>query len=159
MNLIRELGNCTEPPLELLRSLVRLSLHVQLGLRDSSDILSYKPLLRFARERNSEKEELVLRVILQLFLLALRRHKRIESIPDEFIQLTYSLMSEPFPEIYALLLYSVNSMTPVLQKQYSNSAHAASGIPLRTRLLERQRCSLLLAPLRDLLRRVQILIY
>lgn len=116
MNLIRELGNCTEPPLELLRSLVRLSLHVQLGLRDSSDILSYKPLLRFARERNSEKEELVLRVILQLFLLALRRHKRIESIPDEFIQLTYSLMSEPFPEIYALLLYSVNSMTPVLQK-------------------------------------------
>ncbi|EFO64079.1 Hypothetical protein GLP15_3465 [Giardia lamblia P15] len=116
MNLIRELGNCTEPPLELLRSLVRLSLHVQLGLRDSSDILSYKPLLRFARERNSEKEELVLRVILQLYLLAMRRHKRVESISDEFIQLIYSLMSEPFPEIYALLLYSTNFMTPVLQK-------------------------------------------
>lgn len=116
MSLLTELGNCTGPPLELLRNLVRLSLHVQLGLRDSSDILSYKPLLQFAREHSSEKEEVVLRVVLQLLLLAIRRHKQKDSIPDELIQLIYSLMSDPFPEVYALLLYAANSMTPILQK-------------------------------------------
>lgn len=116
MGLIEELGNCSGPPLELLRSLVRLSLHVQLGLRDSSDILSYKPLLQFAREHSSEKAEIVIRVVLQLFILSMRRYKQLDSMPNELIQLIYSLMSDPFPEVYALLLYSVNSLTPILKK-------------------------------------------
>lgn len=116
MGLVEELGNCTGSPVELLRSLVRLSLHVQLGLRDSSDILSYLPLIQFGREHSNEKAEIIIRTILQLFILSIRRYKQTEPIPNELIQLIYSLMSDPFPEVYALLVYSTSSLTPILKK-------------------------------------------